>query len=361
MRVNEAIWIEKRQRWQINVRHDGERKTFTSSIPGKKGKIEAERKADKWLESKKIESNIRFDKLYAEFLESIKPPITGTANYKKHEQMGRNYLSPRVQHKRVKEIKIQDWQNCIDDAAKNGLAFKTCKNVRASITAFYRYAKKRGIEMRQPEDLTIPNSAPVGEKKILQPNEIKTLFLKDTIKLYNKDVPCFFIHAWRFIMLNGFRRGEVCGLKKEDIKDDILTIRRSINEQNEETKGKNRNARRSIALSIYSLIILEDQERMLKLKGIISPWVFPDEYGNRLDPRHLYRKWNTYKKQHGLSSNLHEMRHTMISVTKADLPESLLNRVVGHSKTIGTYRHDVDGELNRAANIIDNVFDKILE
>lgn len=49
-RKNEASWIESRGRWQINVQSDGERRTFSSSIAGKKGKIAAEKKADAWLE-----------------------------------------------------------------------------------------------------------------------------------------------------------------------------------------------------------------------------------------------------------------------------------------------------------------------
>ena len=52
IRNTEARWIESRERWQVSVTgEDGERKTFVSSKPGRKGKLEAERKADDWLES----------------------------------------------------------------------------------------------------------------------------------------------------------------------------------------------------------------------------------------------------------------------------------------------------------------------
>ena len=40
----EAKWMENQQRWQVKVQDDGERKAFYSPIPGRKGKIEAERK-----------------------------------------------------------------------------------------------------------------------------------------------------------------------------------------------------------------------------------------------------------------------------------------------------------------------------
>ena len=49
MRKNEAVWLDKYNRWQIKVQSDGVRKTFYSSQKGRKGKIEAEAKADKFI------------------------------------------------------------------------------------------------------------------------------------------------------------------------------------------------------------------------------------------------------------------------------------------------------------------------
>ena len=57
------------------------------------------------------------------------------------------------------------------------------------------------------------------------------------------------------------------------------------------------------------------------------------------------------------------MRHTFVSIVKVDVPEQLLKSTIGHSKsmdTFGTYGHDVDGELKRTADILDSVFDKVL-
>ena len=50
MRISEAYWVDRYHRWQVNVQRDGKRKTFTSTLTGRKGKLEAERKADRWLE-----------------------------------------------------------------------------------------------------------------------------------------------------------------------------------------------------------------------------------------------------------------------------------------------------------------------
>jgi len=103
---------------------------------------------------------------------------------------------------------------------------------------------------------------------------------------------------------------------------------------------------------------------MLKSRGIISPYVFPDEYSDVLDPNRLYKCWYRYRKQNSIASSLHEMRHTMISVAKADVPEELLKRTVGHSRsmdTFGVYGHNVQGEMERVANILDGIFDGVLK
>jgi len=77
-RKNEAAWIESRNRWQINVQADGVRKTFISSKPGKKGKIEAERKADEWLETQIIGGNTRCNVLLDLFLAQKKQTTSHT-------------------------------------------------------------------------------------------------------------------------------------------------------------------------------------------------------------------------------------------------------------------------------------------
>jgi len=82
-----------------------------------------------------------------------------------------------------------------------------------------------------------------------------------------------------------------------------------------------------------------------------------------VNPNKILWRWRTYREQYGLESNIHEMRHTMISAVENDMPEPLLKRVVGHGKTMdthGIYGHEVDGDLDRAAEICEEVFAKWL-
>jgi integrase len=363
-RTNEAVWHEQYKRWQINVQSDGERRSFYSSTEGKKGKIEAEKKADKWLEKKNRRNNVRFGTLWAEFLEETKL-LTGTENYTQKEQLGRTWILPKLKNKRVSAITLQDWQNCINAAYKAGKSKKTLKNIRGAMTAFYTFTKKQNIEIRRPEDLKIQKDAPVGERRILQPDDIKTLFSVDYITHYKKQTPCFFIHAWRFLVLTGLRRGELCGLKSADIKDGVLYVRRAINRLGEVSEGKTDAALRYMVLSTHALKVLEDQEAMLRARGIIHPHhIFPAKDAGPADPAQVYKSWYVYRRQHGIDCSLHEMRHTLVSVAKSEVSEELLKPVIGHTKnmdTFGVYGHEVKGDRQKVADAIDCIFDVLLK
>lgn len=362
-RRSEAIWIESKSYWQIKVQHDGVRKAFTSSQKGRKGKHEAEAKADKWLEEGT--SDMRFDAAWETFLQ-YKKTHTGTSNWKQLECYGRMYILPNIKNVKLDSITPVKWQSCIDCAYAKGLSKRTCGNIRAAISAFVVHARRERwtISPIEEGDLIVPKDAPVGKRSILQPDDLKLLFTESTIQKNGRPSPSHYIHAWRFMVLTGLRRGELCGLRNEDIQDNVVHIQRSINEQLELTRGKNDNANRWFVLSTTASQILSEQKEHLRKCGIISPWVFPDKFGEQTNPKHLYEYWRTYRDQHGIKSSLHELRHTFISAVKTQMPLPLLKSLVGHSEsmdTYGVYGHQMDGEMLETANIIDDVFSRILD
>lgn len=362
-RKNEAIWSEAKQMWRLDVQMNGRRKSFYSSLPGRKGKIECGSKADEWIESHGDAkgANPRLDELWADYLKEVQS-TTGSGNYVKTEQIGRLYLLPALASHRIAAITMQDWQNRINEAGKKGLSKKTCSNIRGAITALYKYSRMNRIQMERPEFLTVPRDAKVGERRILQPNQLKTLFSVDWLYRKSEKTPCWCIHIWRLCALTGLRRGELAGLRWTDIQDNVLHVARSINNQQEETRGKNDNARRYLVLSPRMIAVVDDQRKMLRKAGIVSPWVFPGPDGERIHPDRIDREWMLYRKQNGITSSIHELRHTMISVVSPEVPDALLKPIVGHSEAMDTdiYRHVVDGQAARAAELIDDVFSRIL-
>lgn len=362
-RNGEASWNESRGLWLIKVQKDGVRKQFSSAVKGRKGKHIAENRADEWLASG--QSDIPFAVAWAAFLDDERAR-TSAANVSKIECIGRLHIAPVIGVRKVSRITPIIWQSCINAAFEKGLSRRSLINIRATIAAFVKYAHRARLVVDRLEDgdIIIPNGAtPEKEKKILQPDDIRILFTESTIRKSGRIVTAHYIYAWRFLVLTGLRRGELCGLRNEDVTDSTVTVRRSINSIGEETNGKNDNARRTFVLSEPAKKVLADQCAYLKSIGIISPWIFPDEWGERACPKSVADRWGFYCNQHGFRTTIHGLRHTFISIGKADLPLELMKAVVGHSTSMDTYKiygHEVDGEAQRAAQIMGNVFDGIL-
>ena len=125
----------------------------------------------------------------------------------------------------------------------------------------------------------------------------------------------------------------------------------------------NEKVNRYIALPHRAQKILEDQKKLLNRHAIVSPWLFPGLDGEQTESNSLYKYWYTFRTQYGIISSLHELRHTMVSVLKSDMPEALLKMMVGHSEAMDThdiYGHEMNGDLERTARIVDDVYDRKL-
>lgn len=372
-RKNEARWLEKYHRWQINVQRNGHRKTFYSKIPGTKGKIEAERQADKWLNTCYEQPNIRFDRLYADFLaEKELHRGLSTSGIKQYTSIGRVHLLPLLANKKAQSITQKDWQLCIDTAYTRSLANgkpisrRMLKNIRATIKVICSYAERQCIPLQPPGPLVFPAMATINQRTVLQPTDIRTVFSHTDYQLANGDTRLFwYIHLIRFILFTGLRPGEAIGIQPEqDIRGDHLHIQRSINYHGEITQGKNKNARRVLYLSPTLRRIVDDQLGMLQEHNVESPWLFPGKSGDFARQSTVYRIWRQYRDYHGLSaSHVYELRHTMATATKHELPEHLLKMILGHSAgmdTYGTYVHEYSDDLMIAAEATERAYHKIL-
>ena len=350
-RANEAKWDEKAQRWRITEQRDGQRRYFTSSTPGTRGKAEAEAKVDECIKMGDPEREVYFEELKESYLAHLRT-ANGTA-HKKREQATIDLYLP-WDGKKVSSLSVLDYQDAIDacvEGREKPLSARTSGHVRTTIKALYLHARKANIKMVEPIGLTIPRGATKGQRKILQSDDIKKVFADNG----------YFAPVFQFIILTGLRPGEICGLKNTDLKGNTLTIQRARNVLKEETTGKNENARRTITLPDQALEAIKAHRRRRK----VSQWMFCSENGSQLDERALYSAWKrTEERLHISHVSLYELRHTMISMLKDDLSLSLLKQVVGHSgsmDTLGTYAHTVSGEMDEAAAVIECRFREILK
>lgn len=343
------VWNDAEQRWRFSPQHNGQRRTFYSPKAGRAGSLECKRKAAEWIESGK-QKDRRLKDVWPEYLED-QTHRGGTSNRKQHASHGATYFIPALGHKLVKAISDQDWQNVINAASIKGvsghpLSKVSLRNLRATVSSFCHYARKAGLTDARPE-IDIPKHALKVTRHIIQPADLSKLFV---------DAPKWYLNAWRLMVVGGYRPGEVFGLHRDDVAGDHIVIRRSINILGEITEGKNDNAQRTQRQHSFTRKIIADQIKQLNTAGIASVWLFPGRDGDFGKYAASASAWRKYKAQAGINCSLYELRHTFVSIMKNSLPEELLKRIVGHSAnmdTFGVYGHEIDGELDEAAALIE--------
>lgn len=362
LRKNEAYWIESRQRWQINVQNDGERKTFTSSVAGRKGKIAAERKADKWLDEHLMDENTKVSILLDQFLDDVKVRCGGeSATYRQYEKFIRIYIKPVIGRKRISRVTCGDLQDVINLAYSNGhLSKKTLSSVRSCMMSWLKYCRMHKRTNLFVEGLTIPVGAKERDRTILSPDALRTLLSVSTTTYKGRKCEEPYIWAYRFAVVTGLRPGEVLGLLNENIKNGKYCITQAIDEFGNVTKGKNKNARRSGELGEAAKWILSEQKKMLIEQNMNSRFVFPDKDGNNISQKQYYLHWKRYCAANDIKegNKPYELRHTFVSVND-EMPEGLKKMVMGHSKSMdteGVYGHEKQNDKARAAGYIDAAF-----
>lgn len=365
--IPHAYWLEKNKRWQCKVTINGDRKSFYSGTPGRKGQRECERTAQAWIDANASHDD-RVSSIWAEYVahyERLGQEETAI----KTESFGRLYIIPVIGSRKLSTVRAQDWQRIIDMQHERGLHKKTLTNIRGACRTFAKFARSRGY-MCADVVADIPALSPTNPKRIVGSNELARLFTVDTVEKKKHPIRFewaqkhpdleWYANAYRFIVVNGLRRGEASGIREEDIVGDVLLIRRSINRLQKETGGKNENAPRRIGLSEISLDIIDRQRAQKRMAGYVTPWLFPAPDGGRMDTNALYKEWHMFfAPQQGIKSSLHELRHTFISAVKSDMPLALLQEMVGHSDdtdSLGIYGHEYDDDLVRQAEIVDSVF-----
>lgn len=363
-RTNTVVWIEKYNRWQIKVQKDGLRKTFYSNTPDRTGQREANAKADAWLDENIINTRLNVAKTTAEYIEQLKL-TTSKSHYTQYEYYINNWINPKIGRLKIEALNEQHLQNIINSAYNKGLSKKTLQNIKGCMTSWLKFCRMNKYTTLFPENLSIPKGAATKEKAILQPEDVKKLFVSSNTILNRKETYDIFVNAYRFQILTGLRPGEVIGLKWSDIRGDIVNLRRSINVHGEVTKRKNDNARRTFELPAYAKQIVSNQKKMLKKYEIASVYVFPNVFGDSVPEKTYYERWCKYRDYNEFSSKttLYELRHTFFSITKT-LPEGYLKQLIGHSKdmdTYGVYSHEISSDCNNAAKMIQDIFEGIID
>ncbi len=359
MRQNEAKFIESRKRWQINVQKYGIRRTFISNLKGRKGKIDCEQKADKWLE--RYEETIKLDTAWELYMEDAHKALASTT-LQSAVSIWEHAIKPNIDVRRkLESITIYDWQQIIDNYAREHSA-GSCKAVISKIFALLDYARRRrwAHDRIEPGDLTIPDFARKAKSKAPIEADVFGRLMDATYDSFG-----WYVHAVQFIVLTGLRRGEAAGLTWRHVNQAgrYIDVVGAINRHNVITDGKTANAQRRVPLQAMALDVLAKQREHLRSAGILSEYVFPKADGTMPNASLISAQYRRWVRAQGVETTLHELRHTFVSVCYGEMQTDKLKKSVGHSESMPTgavYAHAIKGAAAEMAREVGRAFDKYL-
>lgn len=354
-------WNTERKRWELRLQIKKQRKLFTSLTPRTAGKNEVREKATKWLESFDSNGRVLFELAFNRFIDEYRERFGESAQYRNICGMGRTHILPKLGKMRCEDIRIEDYQAVISEAKPiarvypsgkavkrtSKLSKKYLKNIRSVLIQFNKWAVARKYTDIVLEGvLYVPQNAPEGSRNILQ--------LEDIAKVFSEPTGLAMERALMVEILTGMRPGEICGLKVEDYdrSTGIIHIRRAINARNEITPGKNKNARRDIALPDRVRQIVEEQIEVSK--QCHSEWLFCQPSGQHGTQRMLQNHWKRICAAHDLADGTtpYSLRHTFYTHTEAFLPDRMTKMIFGHSGSTDSHalygKHAIDGELEES-------------
>lgn len=349
--------------WRIDGMRNGKRKVFYSKTPGLKGKREVMDAFDAWASNGTITMTV--ENAVSLFLEDIIARQGEKSDaYRTASIYSRLYILPALGKCQIGKVSINDWQAVINNATPvksdaPPLSKKTLSNIRAVINQLHKFCYENYYCDEWRGSLYIPKGRRIVGKEILQPKDIKKLFEPSDLQYY----PAFLI-----MLLCGLRPGECLGLQKDDVdtsdpRGAVLHIRRSINDNNEITSGKNDNALRDVPLPPLALEIINNTIARNLKRGHMCPWIFCGYRGAQPNQDKMRRQWNRLKAERGLPSVPYGLRHTYVSIvssqTGGQIASGTLREIIGHSEsmdTYGVYKKPVKGEIESAASVIDLTF-----
>ena len=222
-------------------------------------------------------------------------------------------------------------------------------------------AVRERLLVKNPTNGTTVPKCNYPEKQILGDSQLETFL--EAIKGHEYWCDFFYVEV-----MTGLRRGEICGLRWQDIsfEENKLQVKRSVSVK----KGggvsigetKTETGVRSILMPPSVAEVLQNRKQTA-----ITEWVFPNfmHPEQPISPATAYRKLKIILKHAGLPLiRFHDLRHTFAThATHGGVDPKTLAGILGHTNasfTLDTYTHVTNDMQKAASNIVGNIMQNIM-
>lgn len=233
-----------------------------------------------------------------------------------------------------------------------GLSAKTVRNINQVISSAMSMAVKHKLILSNPtEGCELPN---------IEHKEMKTISAAQLGAFLREAKESGVYEMYYLDLATGLRRGELLGLKWEDIdlENGIIHVRRQVARVNGEVKEmplKTKNSYRSISISKDAVALLNG----MKAKQVCD-YVFPSASGGPISPDSVNNMLHRVLQRAGLPSiRFHDLRHTFATLALQNgVDIKAVSGMLGHFSagfTLDTYAHVTTVAQKQAANTMGNI------
>ena len=240
-----------------------------------------------------------------------------------------------------------------------GLSAKTVRNIHQILSSALKLAQGQRLILANPaEGCALPR---------VEHQEMKTLTTVQLASFFREARDSGVFELYYLELATGLRRGELLGLKWEDIdlERGDLRVRRQVSRINGEVVEaplKTKNAYRTLPLAEDTVSVLKEQRR----KVGNSPWVFPSPNGGPISPDSVLHMLHRVLKRAGLPKvRFHDLRHTFATLALQNgVDVKTVSGMLGHFSagfTLDTYAHITSAAQRQAAQTMGNVLAGTIE
>ena len=289
-----------------------------------------------------------------------------------YRTMVKNQVKPFIGNKRLASLTTADVQKFYNKIKKEGrvrehpvhgktLADSMVRSVHMMLHEALDMAVKERLLAKNPTNGTTIPKCNYPEKQILGDNQLETFL--EVIKGQEYWGDFFYVEV-----MTGLRRGEICGLKWQDIdfEENKLHVNRSVSVKRGgglnigETKTET--GVRCIQLPPSVAELLKNRKQTA-----ITEWVFPAFLNPEqpIHPQAAYRKLKVILKNAELPLiRFHDLRHTFAThATQGGVDPKTLAGILGHTNasfTLDTYTHVTRDMQKSASAIVGNMMKNIM-
>ncbi|MGI5250069.1 tyrosine-type recombinase/integrase [Actinacidiphila glaucinigra] len=297
------------------------------------------------------------------WLENVIKPRRKRTTFAKYEVHVRLYLVPLLGSKKLDALSVADVRRFlvrVEQQTTAATAKESHKVLRSALSAACR------------EELISRNVASIVEPPQVEQRDLSPWSLDETLDFLAAARTDPLYAAFVIAIALGFRRGEIIGLRWQDVDLEQRVIR--VRKQRQRVHGevydddpKGRRRKQSLPLPAMCVAPLRwqrmRQAAMRERAGeqwTESDYVFTTRTGRPVEPRNLYRSFTRVAGNAGLRViRLHDARHGCATLlTAAGVAPRVVMEILGHSQiavTMNVYTHVVQDTQREAVSHMDRL------